>query len=192
MATILIAYATAYGHTEKIAARVADRLWRAGHRVETARVDRCPPGRSLAGFDAVVIAAPVRFGRHPGAARRFVQRHAAELNTLPSVFVSVCNAASDPGPGGQREAAHYVEDFLQRTHWRPRRTEILAGEVAYTRYGFLMRRVMRQIAAQRGGPTDITRDHDFTDWAAVERIAAELAASLTSGTDARPRAQSAG
>ncbi|HEU4647494.1 MAG TPA: flavodoxin domain-containing protein [Gemmatimonadales bacterium] len=179
MATILIAYATAYGHTEKIAARVADRLWRAGHTVKTARVDRFPPDRSLAGFDAVIIAAPVRFGRHPNAARRFVQRHVAELNTLPTAFMSVCNAASDHTPDGDREAARYVAEFLQRTNWRPWRTEILAGEFAFTHYGLLMRRVMRHIAAQRGGPTDTTRDYDFTDWAAVNRIAGELAASFS-------------
>jgi menaquinone-dependent protoporphyrinogen oxidase len=191
MASVLIAYATAYGHTERIAAHVADRLWRAGHTVKTARVDQFFADLSLASFDAVVVAAPVRFGRHIPAARRFVRRHAAELNAFPSAFISVCGAATDHTADGDREAARYVAEFLEQTGWRPLRRESVGGELAYTRYGFVMRRVIRYIASKRGGPTDITRDYDGTDWAAVDRFAGELAKLFAEEAANLARAQSA-
>jgi menaquinone-dependent protoporphyrinogen oxidase len=187
MATVLIAYATAYGHTERIAARVADWLWRAGHTVNTARVDQLFADLSLAGFDAVVVAAPVRFGRHLPAARRFVRRHAAELNAVPSAFISVSGAASDHTVEGDREAARYVAEFLQQTGWHPQRSESVGGELAYTRYGFVMRRVIRHIAAKRGRLTDMTRDYDGTDWATVDRLAGELAGLFAAGRTATER-----
>lgn len=191
MATVLIAYATAYGHTERIAAWVADRLWRAGHTVKTARVEQLFADLSLAGFDAIVVAAPVRFGRHLPAARRFVRRHAAELNAVPSAFVSVCGAVIDHTVEGDREAARYVAEFLQQTGWQPQRSESVGGELAYTRYGFVMRRIIRHIAAKRGGPTDMTRDYDGTDWAAVDRFAGELATLFTGDAADPERRQTA-
>jgi len=39
-----------------------------------------------------------------------------------------------------------------------------------------VRFVMKQIARKTGSPTDTSRDHELTDWAAVDRFAGELAA----------------
>jgi len=35
---------------------------------------------------------------------------------------------------------------------------------------------MKKIAGAGGNPTDTSRDHVFTDWAAVDRFAADFAA----------------
>jgi menaquinone-dependent protoporphyrinogen oxidase len=50
--------------------------------------------------------------------------------------------------------------------------------VAYTQYGLFLRWIMKRISRRKGGPTDTTRDHDFTDWAAVDRFAERLAEAV--------------
>jgi menaquinone-dependent protoporphyrinogen oxidase len=51
----------------------------------------------------------------------------------------------------------------------------VAGALPYTRYNFLVRFLMKRIARKAGGPTDTSRDYDFTDWAALDRFAAAFA-----------------
>lgn len=56
-----------------------------------------------------------------------------------------------------------MHDFLDETGWRPDRTFLVAGALAYSRYGFLKRRVMRWISRREGGDTDTSRDYEYTD-----------------------------
>lgn len=55
--------------------------------------------------------------------------------------------------------------------WNPSIVATIAGRLAYTQYGFLKRWIMRAIASREGGATDTTRDHEYTDWTTVERLA---------------------
>ena len=56
----------------------------------------------------------------------------------------------------------------------------------------MKRRIMRSIVRKEGGDTDLTRDYEYTDWAAVDQFAHDIgtlvrstrpagAASSTSG-----------
>jgi menaquinone-dependent protoporphyrinogen oxidase len=71
--------------------------------------------------------------------------------------------------------------------WHPGHVVSFAGRLAYTRYGFLKRFVMRKIARREGGPTDVTRDHELTRWGDVDRFAevvSGLVSEETPGTNA--------
>jgi menaquinone-dependent protoporphyrinogen oxidase len=70
------------------------------------------------------------------------------------------------------------------TGWHPRRVELVAGALPYTRYNFLVRFVMRRISRKEGGDTDTSRDYEYTDWAAVDRFAAEFADEVAGPVDA--------
>jgi menaquinone-dependent protoporphyrinogen oxidase len=72
-----------------------------------------------------------------------------------------------------------VDKLLAETGWRPRRIELVAGALLYTRYNFLVRFVMRQISKAEGGDTDTSRDYEYTDWAAVDRFALEFVEDIT-------------
>ena len=67
-----------------------------------------------------------------------------------------------------------IDGFIKATGWRPARTLPVAGALLYTKYNFFIRFVMRRISRQAGGPTDTSRDYQFTDWAAIDRFVAEL------------------
>jgi menaquinone-dependent protoporphyrinogen oxidase len=66
-----------------------------------------------------------------------------------------------------------IDVFINDTGWRPARVLPVAGALAYSRYNFIVRFVMKQIARKAGAPTDTSRDYEFTDWAALDRFVNE-------------------
>jgi menaquinone-dependent protoporphyrinogen oxidase len=63
--------------------------------------------------------------------------------------------------------------------------ECFAGALAYTQYRWWLRWVMKQISRSQGRPTNTSRDHDLTDWGAVDRFAARLSDALPSFSASR-------
>ena len=178
MSTVLAVYGTAYGQTERIVRRIADRWTAGGLTVTLHRGDALPANLDLDRFDAVCIAASIIAGKHQPYIREFVRRHAARLNAVPSVFVSVSGAAGSTLPEKRAEASQHVTEFLNQTGWRPALSATFGGTLAYTKYNWLLRWLLKRIARQSGGPTDTTRDHELTDWEAVDRFAEQSAAQL--------------
>lgn len=178
MTAVLAVYGSAYGQTERIIRRMTDRLTAGGLAVTLHRADALPAGLDLAAFDAVLVGASVIRGKHQPYVHHFVERHAAHLNAMPSAFVSVSGSAGSPLPAKRAEARGYLETFLRQTSWRPTLTATFGGALAYTKYGWFMRWLIKRISKQAGAPTDTSRDHDLTDWDAVDRFAAELAETM--------------
>ena len=50
----------------------------------------------------------------------------------------------------------------------------MAGAINYTRYNPLLRWYMKRASKLNGGSTDTSRDHEYTDWTQVERLANEF------------------
>jgi menaquinone-dependent protoporphyrinogen oxidase len=176
---ILIVYGTSYGQTAKIAREMARVLTAAGHTVTLVRGDELPPALSLRTFDGVIIGASVLRGHHQRYIERFVRRHCDTLSSIPSAFFSVSGAAASQDPRQQEDARRVVDRFLTITQWHPRQTATVAGAMAYTKYSPLMRLLLKYISRRNGGPTDTSRDHEFTDWTQVERFAADFVAGLS-------------
>lgn len=77
MSKILVTYSTNSGSTAEVAEAVAAELSLNGH---TAEGKVCEAVTSLAGYDAVVVGAPMIFGWQ-NTARSFIQKHQSELST---------------------------------------------------------------------------------------------------------------
>ena len=174
MARTLIAFATSYGHTEKIARRIAELLDGAVEVVAIRRFRRKPP---VAGYDRVIIAGSIHFGRHQRRLERFVRANRAALDAIDNALVSVSGSAIDED--SRPEAEEYVAELTRRTGWKPRRVLLAGGATTYTRYPFFLRKRIQKASASSGRGTDMTRDYDYTDWAAVERFVRALSASPT-------------
>lgn len=173
---VLIVYASAHGQTEKIAARIGDVLTDAGIGVTMVRASEVPRSLPIVAFDAVVVGASIHFNRHQRTVERFVRDNAASLGRVPSAFFSVSGSAARTTPEERAAASRYVERFLADCDWHPNRSIALAGAVRYTRYNPLLRWVMRRISAKAGLSTDTSRDHEYTDWTQVQRLAEDIAA----------------
>ena len=50
----------------------------------------------------------------------------------------------------------------------------MAGALPYTRYNWLIRRVMKRIAAKAGGDIDTTRNYEYTDWQDLRTFAEQF------------------
>lgn len=172
---ILIVYGTGHGQTAKIARRMADVLHAAGDAVTLADIPVLPRGLAPDEFDGVIVGASIHFDRHQDCVAHFVRAHRDALNAMPSGFFSVSGAAAGTTEADRARARRYVDEFLRETGWRPGLTESVAGAMAYTRYSPVLRWMAKHVSAKGGGPTDTSRDHEFTDWAQVERFAGAFA-----------------
>jgi menaquinone-dependent protoporphyrinogen oxidase len=138
-----------------------------------------PANVDLDQYGAFLVAASVVAGRHQRYVEEFVRLTAPLLNRRPSAFVSVSGSAASPSSAKQEQAKQYVREFLRSTGWSPRVTATFGGAIAYTKYWFFLRWVMKGIAKRNGNPTDTSRDHELTDWKAVDRFAEHWAQTLS-------------
>lgn len=175
--TALVLWASEHGHTEKIAARIAEVLRREG---VDARVQRAGHGAdpSPADHDGVVIAASVHRGAHQHEVVEYARRHRTLLSARPSAFVSVSLTAADDATESRDATQQLIDEFLDETGWIPETTISVAGALQYREYDFVTRLVMRLIASRYEADTDTAHDHEYTDWDAVERFAASFGARL--------------
>lgn len=175
MANVLILYATTYGQTARIARELARGIEAHGRQVTLRPIADSPPAPELAGFDAVIVGAPVYQNRHPRAIRAFARRHRRLLNQKPSAFFSVSGLAASARPQDQAAARRVVARFFVATGWHPPRVAIFAGAIPYTRYDPLTRLLIRWFMARQGSDTDTRRDYEYTDWDAVIAFVEDIA-----------------
>lgn len=176
-------FATTQGQAGRVARALARRLCERG--LEAEAIDLAREGARERGWErvrGVALCASVHVRGHQRSARRFALRQCEALGAVPSLFVSVCLAIRSERPAEREEARAIARSFGEKTGWRPDRSVCVAGRLAYTSYGPLVRFVMKRIAAAEGGSTDTSRDHEYTDWAEVDRLADDLASRVTAAT----------
>lgn len=171
----LIVFATTDGHTAKVTTRLADGLGRRGVAAEVVRCNEATAEPRLEDYDLVVVGGSVHGGRVQPELQRFIAQRRAELERVPSALFVVSMSAK---AGGQGETRVPVDRLVQATAWSPGQVALIAGCLAYTRYGWFRRFAMKRIARRAGLPTDTSRDHEFTDWAQVDAFAGDLAATI--------------
>ena len=181
---ILILYGTSYGQTAKIARHMADLLTASGETVTLVDASNQPHGLTPREFDGVIVGGSIIRGRHQKGVRRVVHVHWDVLNAMPSAFFSVSGAAASPDQAVRAEARRFVDAFLGETGWDPPLSETIAGAMAYTRYNPIVRWIVKRASKPAGGPTDTSRDHEFTDWAQVDRFVEAFEATLPAPTAA--------
>ena len=123
----------------------------------------------------VCLGASLHMQKHQSAALRFVRAHRAELSACPSLFFSVSLSAASKIPEERAAAERLAARLPLKTGWQPSRIASVAGRLAYTRYGPVVRWFMRRIALKEGASGDTTRDHEYTDWRQVADLADDLA-----------------
>ena len=180
---IPVFYATTEGQTRRIAERLVATFREKGFvsralDVASSDADCIDWGH----VRAAVVGASLHGSRHQGAATAFVRQHAADLNARSSAFFSVSLAAGSPTPAERADAAQLAANFPAEAGWHPQRIVCVAGQLAYTQYGFLTRFIMKRIARRRGAPTDTSRDYEFTNWDDVAHLADGIVRKVAAGT----------
>ena len=177
MARILLLFSTIDGQTERIAGRLREGLQSFGHTVTSCRAEAPGAFDAIAAHDAVLVGGSIRYGRHSRALESAVRLNRPDLESRPNAFFSVSLSAGGPGARPANVAA-YLLDFAARTGWRARRTASFGGALLYRRYNPFIRLLMRLIVGSSGGETDTSRNYEYTDWSAVDLLAADFAGDL--------------
>jgi menaquinone-dependent protoporphyrinogen oxidase len=192
MAQLLIAYGTSEGQTEKIAHRLRDRLEGKGHALDAYRADRMPEDLDPLDYDGVLVGGSIHGGRYQKPLLRWVRAHQPSLRVRPSALFTVCMRAAVPTEEAMSEADGYVAAFVRETGWQPAESALFAGALRYSAYNVLLRWVMKRIAkkdaAHLPDAADASRDHEFTDWSAVDAFADAFAHRLMIAEAQRPTA----
>jgi len=180
---IAIFFATREGHTSKIANRIADDLCAKGVVVDVVNVRKPTPPPNWSMYATAFVAASVHGQRHEREMIEFARRYRDDLRRIGAVFISVsmseAGAEDMHAPAARREQAaadaqRMIDVFIKQTAWKPERYLPVAGALLYRQYNVLVRFVMKQIAKKNGGPTDTSRDYEFTDWPALDRFVDEV------------------
>ena len=181
MYTIPVFYATTEGHTGAIAQSIASTLREEGFESQARHIGSALAPTDWSSVVSAVVGGSLHYGRHQAAVRAFITRELEQLNRRPAAFFSVSLSAASRNPTEVQAAHRIAERFVRGLQWQPRRVTCFAGKLAYLKYGFVKRWILRRIASREGGPTDTSRDHDLTNWNSVRAFALNVAA------DARPK-----
>jgi len=168
---ILVVFHTSEGQTAKIAERIAGTLREGGASVDV--VDTEGAGE-VAGYDAVVLGDSIHLGHHSTELIRFAKDNADALHAAHTAVFQVCLTSANPDAAHTEVAQRLVHELLDETGLDPEIVGMFAGAVLYTRYGWAKRRILREIVRREGGDTDISRDHEYTDWDAVAAFARDV------------------
>lgn len=172
---ILVGYATVEGQTRKIAEAVAAAVEGGGDRAllfDIGSGDEYAVGHP----EAAILCAPVHAARYPAAFSAFVRQEAPWLNGVPSAFVSVSLLIRSEFEEERDEAMHFPDVLLGESGWKPAEIHHAAGALRYTEYDFFKRWIIRRMAEHENAPTDVSRDHEFTDWAALAAFVGDFLA----------------
>ncbi|QQS17031.1 MAG: menaquinone-dependent protoporphyrinogen IX dehydrogenase [Neisseriales bacterium] len=173
---ILLLYSTYDGHTREIANKVAAQLKRVGCAFDLFDFNQLPT-IVLADYNAVLIAAAIRYGHFHESVIQFVKTHRILLNTKLTAFLGVCLVARKPN---RQLPDHniYLKKFLRRTKWHPTLCEAVAGALRYPRYTWLDKQLIRCMMWFTGGETNTNKEVVYTNWQQVERLVDTLVQAL--------------
>jgi menaquinone-dependent protoporphyrinogen oxidase len=180
MIDIPVFYASHHGHTRRIAEFVASEIWQNGY-VSKAVDIKSSRDLDMTRTKAAVVGASLLAGRYPRPLARFIQQHRRLLSRQPTGFFSVSMLAASEDPDIRMDAVKDIDLYLRDATWQPTLRASFAGALTYTQYSWPVRMMMRRLAQRSGDPTDISRDHVFTDWNVVR----EYARTMVRATEAR-------
>jgi menaquinone-dependent protoporphyrinogen oxidase len=180
-ALILVTYATRYGSTQEVAESVAATLRENGLEVELQPVRKV---RTLEGYRAVVLGAPIYFGSLHKDAQHFLARHRQALAERPPEGIRAENvrvAIFAPGPTRRDDewqgARAQLDQELAKYPWlAPVALELFGGKYDPAKLRF----PDNLIASLPASPNHNAPASDVRDWTAIRAWASNLAAKLQS------------
>lgn len=166
--------------------RIGDRL---SSRWQTAPVRNVTESDvNLDAYDAVLVGSSIHTGRQQSGVVEFVTANRDALAARPTGLFQVSLSSASDDPERRAEAAGYVEAFEAKTGFHPDRVGLFGGALRYSKYGFLKRLLMKQIARKATGDTDTSRDYEYTNWQELEQFSDDFAAFVEGRLGERPPA----
>ena len=171
MTKYLFLYSTTDGHTKRICEYIGNILKQQNHeiKIEPISLELKKPSE----YDAIILGASIRYGKHQKSIFNFINKHKDLLETKKSAFFSV-NVVARKSEKNSPNTNPYMKKFLKTSRWRPNKLGVFAGKVDYPSYKFFDKYIIRMIMWITKGPTDTSQSYEFTDWNVVENFAKTL------------------
>jgi menaquinone-dependent protoporphyrinogen oxidase len=163
-ARILVAYASRKGSTAGIAQAIGKELTREGYTVDVSEMKSVT---SLAGYNAVVIGAPVYTGKVTGDVAAFVSTNKDELSRVPVAGFVTGIAPVFPKTGDVKGFTDQLVTALSPV--RPVAVTMFAGTLDAGKMNLVERSLTMLMKVPRG---------DFRDWDAIAAWAKTLAGKM--------------
>jgi menaquinone-dependent protoporphyrinogen oxidase len=159
--SVLVGYATRYGSTQEVAEAVAAVLREGGLEVDVQPVKNV---RTLAGYKAVVLGAPLFMFHWHKDALNFLSRHQKALTERP-VAIFALGPVHDPHDEQEwKDSRTHLDKELAKFPWlKPAALKIFGGKYDPTKLGFPLKLFAGAEPAS-----------DIRDWTAIRTWAAEL------------------
>lgn len=163
--SIIVTFATSYGSTQDVAEAVVEVLRQSGHTVDIRPVREV---RTLAGYDAVVLGAPLFMYRWHKDAMRFLSRQRKALEKMP-VVVFALGPVKDPHDEKEWQDSHdQLEKELAKFPWfTPLTVQMFGGKFDPATLRFPLNKFAGAEPAS-----------DIRNWDAIRAWAGELALRL--------------
>jgi menaquinone-dependent protoporphyrinogen oxidase len=179
-------YATRESQSERVATRVAAGLREQCVDADVVNLKEARGPIDWHGYQAAFVVASVHAGHHEKEMIAFVKRHKEKLARLHASFLSL--TLSQAGAEDQAvtfvqrttaraNALRMIQVFIDETGWRPWHSLPVAGALAYSKYNFIVKLIMKRIARKAGFDGDTSRDYEFTNWLAVDRFVSDAVSS---------------
>lgn len=173
--TVLVAFATVEGQTDKIARFVEREVRGSGRGVERVDVSGETLPVSFDGVTEVILAAPVHERRHPKAFEVFLAARHDELESRRTLLISISLSAAFED--GLEEANEYVVELKMRTGFTPDAEALVAGAVRPGGYDYFQSQIVRHVVLRDRDYEPGSSDHEFTDWEALSSVITEFLAA---------------
>ena len=171
MKSTLIIYSTTDGQTKNICSRIGEFL--SGDAPSKIIPLSEATKDDIKKYDQVIIGASIRYGQHKKELFEFIDINLDELTKKDNAFFSVNVVARKPEKNTP-ETNPYMQKFLLKTSWVPRKLAVFEGKIDYPKYNFIDKQMIRFIMWLTKGPTNIKNTYEFTDWNKVDSFAKEL------------------
>ncbi len=162
----IIFYASTDGHTKKIAETIA-KDWVG--EVSIAPAELFADYVNAPNIDTVVIGASIRYGHFNRELMKRIADNVEWLSGIQSAFFSVNLTARKPGKDDPAKSP-YIQKFLHNTGWLPDQIAMFAGKLAYPKYRFWDKQMIRFIMSITGGCADGKSTIEYTNWSEVTRF----------------------
>ena len=161
MSSILVGYATRYGSTQEVAEAVAAALRECGFEVD---IQPLREVRTLAGYGAVVLGAPLFMYRWHKDALRFLSRHREALTKRPVAVFALGPTQGSPDGEEWRDARAQLDKELANFPWfTPVALQMFGGKFDPAKLRFPLNLFTGKAPAS-----------DVRDWTAIRAWAAGL------------------
>ena len=166
---IAVLYGTWEGHTATVASHVAYQCLKKGHDIYKNDIKTLDKSFSLSSYTTVFITASIHMGSHQGYVADFCKRHADELNAKKrTAFLSISLSEAECTEEGHQRARSFIDQFVQKTGWKPDYVHAFGGALLYSQYGFFKRRIAQSRAPEIH--VMVLDDHVFTDWESMNHF----------------------